>query len=210
MDFGFELCFVGTKGRKLTSNIRNGRKAIFLDRDGTLNKNVEYLSDFDHFELLPGVEKALQIFQELGFQLFVVTNQSGVARGLFPIQAVVELHRRIDQALTSRGVHMEEFVFCPHHPQGSVPEYTLNCSCRKPKPGMLRYLETKYHLDTEKSFMVGDAYRDVQAGLQAGAQAVLLKPNADPNAEWDTLDNPGNIKEFVSLLGFAESLSSVA
>jgi D-glycero-D-manno-heptose 1,7-bisphosphate phosphatase len=201
-----------TKGSVLAFTNRNSRKAIFLDRDGTLNKNVEYLIDFEHFELLPGVEKALHLFQDLDFRLFVVTNQSGVARGLFPIQAVVELHRRIGQLMAAKGIHLEEFVFCPHHPQGSVPEYTLNCSCRKPKPGMLRYLETKYHLDTDKSYMVGDAYRDAQAGLQAGAFAVLLKPNADPNAAWDLdpLDNPGNIKEFISLLGFAESLGRLA
>lgn len=188
---------------------QRSRKAVFLDRDGTLNRNVEYLIDFEHFELIPGVEPALRLLQDLDYRLFVVSNQSGVARGYFPIGAVEELHRRIGDRLTAMGIELEEFVFCPHHPQGSVPEFTQECSCRKPKPGMLSYLQEKYGLDIGNSFMVGDMWRDAEAGVNAGATGVLLKPNGDPDADWDRVDNPGNIKEFVSLLDFAESLRDI-
>ena len=186
------------------------RKAVFLDRDGTLNKNLEYFADFEHFEFIPGVIPALSLLQQLEYRLFVVSNQSGVARGLFTFQAVETLHRRVGEVLDAHGIHMEEFVFCPHHPLGTVPEYAVECACRKPKPGMIRYLEAKYNLDVRNSFMVGDMRRDAQAGLQAGAMAILLKPDADPNGKWDRVDKQGNIKEFISLLDFAESLRGIA
>ena len=187
-----------------------GRKAIFLDRDGTINKNLEGLIRFEDFEFVPGVERALKLLQELGYRLFVVSNQSGIAKGFFSSPNVEALHRRVAEVLKAQGIKVEEFVFCPHHPQGTVPEYTRDCNCRKPKPGMIQYLESKYNLDIKNSFMVGDMYRDAEAGMRAGAKAILLKPDADPNADWDRVDNPGNLKEFISLLDFAESLRGIA
>ena len=193
----------------LDASTRKSQRAVFLDRDGTLNRNVEYLIDFEQFELIPGVEVALRLLQDLDYRLFVVSNQSGVARGYFPIEAVEALHVRIGHRLTAMGIDLEEFVFCPHHPQGSVPEFTSDCSCRKPKPGMLHYLQQKYALDIGNSYMVGDMLRDAEAGVNAGATGVLIKPDGDPEADWDRVDNPGNIKEFVSLLDFAESLRDI-
>ena len=187
-----------------------GRKAIFLDRDGTINKNLEGLIRFEDFEFVPGVERALKLLQELGYRLFVVSNQSGVAKGFFSASDVKALHQRVGDVLKTQGIKVEEFVFCPHHPQGTVPEYTLDCNCRKPKPGMIKYLESKYNLDIKNSYMVGDMNRDAEAGMRAGAEAILLKPDAEPNANWDRVDNPGNLKEFISLLDFAESLRGIA
>ncbi|MDB5102649.1 MAG: D,D-heptose 1,7-bisphosphate phosphatase [Fibrobacteres bacterium] len=181
------------------------RKAVFLDRDGTLNKNTHYLIDFGDFELLPGVEQALRLLQDLDYRLFVVSNQSGVARGYFPFEAVEALHRKIEAHMATLGIRLEEMAFCPHHPQGSVAAYTMDCDCRKPKPGMLRYLATKYDVDISRSIMVGDSMSDAMAGLNAGMASAWIK--SDPGApRAGQVDNLPNLKEFVSLLDFAESL----
>jgi D-glycero-D-manno-heptose 1,7-bisphosphate phosphatase len=185
------------------------RKAVFLDRDGTLNKDTSYLIDFEHFELLPGVENALHIFQDLGYRLFVVSNQSGVARGYFTFEQVEALHKRITEYLGSKGIVIEEIAFCPHHVEGKVAEFTLECDCRKPMPGMLLRLQNKYDLDLKQSYMVGDKRSDAETGVKAGATGVWLTGAAgagDVNQGGLRLDNADNIKEFVSLIDFAENL----
>lgn len=199
---------VEPKEINLSSTLQKSR-AIFLDRDGTLNKNKEYLIDFEQFELIPGVEPALRIFQDLDYRLFVVSNQSGVARGFFPITAVEDLHKRMKAQISAMGIDLEELVFCPHHPKGTVPEFSIDCACRKPKPGMILYLEEKYNLDLENSYMVGDMLRDANAGLSAGVTGILLKPDGNPDAAWDRVEPDTNIKEFISLLDFAENLREI-
>jgi D-glycero-D-manno-heptose 1,7-bisphosphate phosphatase len=198
-------------------NAEPSRKAVFLDRDGTLNRNTHYLIDFEDFELLPGVEKALLLLQDLNYRLFVVSNQSGVARGYFTSQAVESLHGKIAAHMAGRGVRLEELVFCPHHPEGTVAEYTRDCECRKPKAGMLRYLADKYDLDITESIMVGDSLSDALAGVNAGAKGVWLRPEKGPDSPaappvgygGRQVDNLQNIKEFVSLLDFAENLRDI-
>jgi D-glycero-D-manno-heptose 1,7-bisphosphate phosphatase len=185
------------------------RKAVFLDRDGTLNKNTHYLINFEDFELLPGVEKALRLLQDLSYRLFVVSNQSGVARGYFPFAAVEDLHRKITSHMDSLGIRIEEIAFCPHHPAGSVAAYAFECDCRKPKPGMLRYLAAKYDIDIAESIMVGDNHFDAMAGVNAGATGVWLRPTPGSEDSGKQVDNPPNIKEFVSLLDFAEDLRDI-
>ena len=181
-----------------------------MDRDGTLNKNTHYLIDFEDFELLPGVPEALRILQDLEYRLFVVSNQSGVARGFFPIEAVEALHAEITRHLAGLGIRVEEMAFCPHHPEGKVEAFAKDCECRKPKPGMIRYLASKYDIDIAESIMVGDNEFDAQAGLNAGAKGVWIKPDAAVIPLTRQVDNPGNIKEFVSLLAFAENLRDIA
>lgn len=193
-----------------TSEAR-GRKAIFLDRDGTLNKDTGYLIGFEDFELLPGVETALHIFQDLGYRLFVVSNQSGVARGYFTFEAVEALHRRIADHLAGKGVRIDEMVFCPHHPLGKDARYTMDCDCRKPKPGMLLRLQATHGLDLSRSYMIGDKLSDAETGVNAGARGIWLTGStADDGADAGTrrLDNAGNIKEFDSLLDFARHLGT--
>lgn len=184
-------------------------KAIFLDRDGTLNKDTGYLIDFEQFELLPGVEEALRIFQDLGYRLFVASNQSGVARGYFTYAAVEALHEKIILHLAAKGIRIEEIAFCPHHVDGKVPEFTRDCDCRKPKPGMLLRLGKKHDLDLKRSYMVGDKSSDAETGISAGASGIWLKEGArrgDAKQGAGRLDNAKNIKEFVSLIDFAENL----
>jgi D-glycero-D-manno-heptose 1,7-bisphosphate phosphatase len=195
-----------------------GGKAVFLDRDGTVNRNTDYLIDFADFELIPGVEEALRILQSLGYRLFGVSNQSGVARGYFPYAAVEDLHRKIIADLAARGIRLEEIAFCPHHPEGIVTEYAKVCECRKPAPGMLKDLARKYALDLSGSFMVGDSESDAMAGMNAGAQGVWIRPgSAYPRAPAGAdlpghgeVDNPPKIKEFASLLDFARNLREFA
>ena len=173
--------------------------AIILDRDGTLCRDVVYMSRFDQFEPLPGVDAALRLLQDAGYRLFVATNQSGVARGMFPVETVESVNAEIRQYFLEKGVNIEDFAYCPHHPQGTVPAYTRECECRKPKPGMLFDLAHKHDLDLPNSFMVGDMPRDAKAGLAAGAEGVLI-PTKDGAF---SLDNNARLKEFNSLLDFA-------
>jgi D-glycero-D-manno-heptose 1,7-bisphosphate phosphatase len=179
---------------------------VFLDRDGTLNRNTHFLIDFAEFELLPGVEEALRILGRLGYRLFVASNQSGVARGYFTYAAVSDLNRRIADHLGGLGISVEAFAFCPHHPEGRVAEYARACDCRKPAPGMLRSLAAEYGLDLGRSYMVGDNESDALAGINAGAQGVWLRPDAGASTAAGRLDNPRKIKEFASLLDFARNL----
>jgi D-glycero-D-manno-heptose 1,7-bisphosphate phosphatase len=187
-----------------------GRKAVFLDRDGTVNRNTHYLIDFADFEILPGVETALRSLQDLGYLLFGASNQSGVARGYFTYPAVAELNRKIIADLAMRGIRIEEIAFCPHHPQGAVTEYAKACDCRKPAPGMLHGLARKYGLDLPRSYMVGDSESDALTGLNAGAHGVWIRPEATLSPRLSQVDNPGKIKEFASLLDFAGYLRDFA
>ena len=187
-----------------------GGKAVFLDRDGTVNRNTHYLIDFADFELIPGVEDALRILQTLGYRLFGVSNQSGVARGFFTYTAVEDLNRSIIADLGARGIRLEEIAFCPHHPEGIVTEYAKACECRKPAPGMLRDLARKYGLDLTRSYMVGDSEIDALAGMNAGAQGVWIRPEATRLKDIGQVDNPRKIKEFPSLLDFARNLREFA
>jgi D-glycero-D-manno-heptose 1,7-bisphosphate phosphatase len=174
--------------------------AVFLDRDGTLHRDAEYMIRFEDFEPLPGVEEALRRLQGAGYRLFGVTNQSGVARGMFSLEDVRALNTRIQGYFRERGADIEEIAVCPHHPEGTVAEYTRECDCRKPKPGMLLDLARRHNLDLSRSYMVGDAFRDVRAGLTAGARAALVPP-LENRAD---LDISGRFKEFRTLLEFAK------
>jgi D-glycero-D-manno-heptose 1,7-bisphosphate phosphatase len=180
--------------------------AIFLDRDGTLHHDAVYMIRFEDFEPIPGVEEALRILQAKGYRLFGVTNQSGVARGMFTIEAVRELNDKIRQYFGERGADIEEIAVCPHHPDGKVPEYARECECRKPKPGMLLDLARRHDLDLSRSHMVGDMDRDALAGLAAGASAVIVPPlESAPQ-----LDKTARFKEFTTLLEFAHSVAHAA
>ncbi len=183
-----------------------GSPAIFLDRDGTLHHDAVYMVNFEDFVPIPGVEEALRKLQGAGYRLFGVTNQSGVARGMFTLEQVRALNERIRDYFRAHGAEIEEFAVCPHHPEGTVAEYSRECDCRKPKPGMLLDLARRHGLDLSRSWMVGDAPRDVQAGLAAGCRAALVPPLENRH----DLDISGRFKEFKALLEFAESVEREA
>ncbi|WP_337176196.1 HAD family hydrolase [Paludisphaera sp.] len=150
------------------------RRAVFLDKDGTLVDDVPYNVDPDRIRLAQGAAEALPRLKGMGFRLIVVSNQSGVARGMFEEEALGPVMQRLQELTTALGAPLDGFYYCPHHPQGSVDRYVLACDCRKPAPGMILRAAAEHGVDTAASWLVGDILDDVEAGRRAGCRAVLI------------------------------------
>lgn len=149
-------------------------RAVFLDRDGTINIEKDYLCHIDDFEFIPGTPEAIRRLNQAGFLVIVVTNQSGVARGYYTEEDVEILHRQIDRHLALSGAHVDAWLYCPHHPSGRG-SYGLPCSCRKPLPGMLTEAARRYDIDLTNSIMIGDKLDDIAAGQAAGCRTILVR-----------------------------------
>lgn len=147
------------------------RPAVFLDKDGTLIEDVPYNVDPARMKLSPGAREGLALLRAAGYPLVVISNQAGVARGLFPGSALEGVWTRLEELL---GLTFDGIYFCPHHPQGSVSKYALDCDCRKPHPGLILQAARELDLDPARSWMVGDILNDVEAGSRAGCRTVLL------------------------------------
>jgi D-glycero-D-manno-heptose 1,7-bisphosphate phosphatase len=152
--------------------------AVFLDRDGTLNRETGYLHDWADWLWLPGAPQALARLHGRGYRLVVVSNQSGLARGLYGKEAVDALHRRVNEDLAGFGAAIEAFYYCPHH-----PEFSGGCSCRKPKPGLLLRAADDLGLDCRESWMIGDKMSDILAGRAAGCRSILIRTGYGRQAE---------------------------
>jgi len=150
------------------------RRAVFLDRDGTINVEKDYLYQISDFEFIDGVVEAIRRLNDIGYFVAVVTNQSGVARGYYTEEDVELLHRHIAGQLESGGARVDAWLFCPHHPEGRG-SYSLPCDCRKPLPGMLKEAARRYDIDLGASIMIGDKLADVGAGISAGCRAILVR-----------------------------------
>jgi D-glycero-D-manno-heptose 1,7-bisphosphate phosphatase len=162
--------------RSTVSNNRNGhaRRAVFLDRDGTINVEKNYLHKVEDFEFIPGSPEAIKRLKDAGFIVIVVSNQSGIARGYFDEQALETLHRHVQEELAEHGTSIDAFYFCPHHPEQGLGAYKVVCECRKGAPGMLLQAAREHGIDLEQSFMVGDKLADIEAGRRAGCRSVLV------------------------------------
>jgi D-glycero-D-manno-heptose 1,7-bisphosphate phosphatase len=158
------------------------RRAVFLDKDGTLVENVPYNIDPDRVRLVPGALGALRALHERGFLLVVVTNQAGVARGLFPESALAAVGARLRALLAVADVPLHGFLHCPHHPDGAVAAYRAACGCRKPAPGLLRTAAARLGIDLARSWMVGDTLDDVEAGHRASCRTILVDTGGE--TEW--------------------------
>lgn len=159
-------------------NLKRKQKAIFLDRDGTINKYVGFLRDIDEFELLPGVAEAIGKINRSGYLAIVVTNQPVIARGEVGWEELQEIHNKMETLLGLEGVYLDGIYFCPHHPhkgyEGEIPELKFDCDCRKPKPGMLLKAAEDFNIDLSQSWMIGDGENDIKAGEVAGCKTALI------------------------------------
>ncbi len=157
---------------------RDGRRAIFLDRDGVLIEDTGYPDDPDRIALLPGVAEGLRLLQSEGWRLVVVTNQSGIARGKFSLETLEAIHDRLIAQLADEGIRLDALYYCPHHPEGSEPRFRTACDHRKPAPGMLHSAAETLGFDLPECWMVGDKESDVRAGQAAGCRTVRIGPGA--------------------------------
>ena len=159
------------------------KRALFLDRDGTLVEPRHYPSAPNDLVLQPGIGPLLRGFQRSGWELIVVTNQSGIARGYFTQEDLERMHDRLRQMLRAWGVELDAIQACPHHVDGVVPHLAVPCQCRKPQPGMLLAAAEDRGIDLSRSWMVGDILDDVEAGNRAGCRTVLVDLGTEPTPE---------------------------
>jgi D-glycero-D-manno-heptose 1,7-bisphosphate phosphatase len=152
----------------------SGRRAVFLDRDGTINEDVGYPGRFDQVRIYPYSFEAIRKINEAGLAVVVVTNQSGIGRGFFTEAALRVLHEKFDAALLAGGARLDSIYYCPHHPGSEVPGYGIDCACRKPLPGMALKAREALGLDLDGSYMVGDKEEDIRFGLAFGGTPVLV------------------------------------
>jgi len=150
-------------------------KAVFVDRDRTLIEDPGYISDPSSVKLLPGVELAIKSFRQAGYKVVVVTNQSGVARGLLTEEALAGIHAEMRRQLANKGAHLDGIYYCPYHPEGTVERYAVDSDLRKPKPGMLLKAAKDMDIDLVASWMVGDSARDIEAGQRGGCRTVRVR-----------------------------------
>ena len=151
-------------------------KAVFFDRDGVLNIDKGYTYKIEDLQWMPGAKEAVAYLTKLGYKIFVVTNQSGIARGFYTPEDVAVLHQYMQEELRKAGGEITKIYYCPHHPtKGIIPELTVQCDCRKPAPGMILKAFAEYDLDKNSSFMVGDMPKDMEAAKAAGLTGYLFK-----------------------------------
>lgn len=153
---------------------KNTRPAVFLDRDGTINTEVHYLSRPDQLELLPTVAETISRLNTMGIAVVVVTNQAGIARGYFSELILADVHEHLRQLLSEQNAMLDAIYYCPHHPTEGLGGYRIDCHCRKPKPGMLSQAARELGIDLSRSLMIGDRESDLRAGANAGCCTALV------------------------------------
>ena len=168
-------------GKVHAHNLKNRQKAIFLDRDGTINKMVGFVTRPEQFELLPDVAKAIKAINKSGYLAIVITNQPVIARGDCTFEQLQTIHNKMEMELGKEGAFVDAIYVCPHHTDkgfsGERPEYKCDCDCRKPKPGLLLQAAKDFNIDLSQSYMIGDSGRDVKAGKNAGVKEAIKVEN---------------------------------
>lgn len=161
-----------------SKNLKNKQRAVFLDRDGTINKYVGFLRNIDDFELIDGVAEAVSLINECGYLAIVVTNQPVIARGEVTFKELQLIHNKMETELGKQGAYIDGLYYCPHHPhkgyEGEIKELKIDCDCRKPKPGMLLKAAKNFNVSLEDSWMIGDGENDIKAGKNAGIHTALI------------------------------------
>lgn len=179
-------------------SLRNPQRAIFLDRDGTINVWKGFLRDKEDFELIPGAAEAIRRINRSRYLAIVISNQPVIARGELTLSELQEMHRKMETLLGREGAYLDGIYFCPHHPDrgfpGEVPELKFDCDCRKPKIGLLTQAEERYHIDLGNSVFIGDSTTDIQTGVNAGCHTVLVKTGqAGEDHKYEV--SPGEVHE---------------
>lgn len=174
-----------------------------MDRDGTINVEVQYLNKVEDFQFIPGVPEALKRLKEAGFLLVVVTNQSGIGRGIYDEEALARIHEHMHEDLARYGAAIDACYFCPHHPEHAKGHYLQECACRKPLPGMLQQAAADLDIDLGASYMIGDKLADVEAGINAGCTSLMvLTGYGSAHAE----SRPEGVKTFADLPAAVEAV----
>ena len=150
-------------------------KAVFLDRDGTINVEKDYVHKIEEFEFIGGAKDAVRRLNEAEFKVVVLTNQSGIARGYYSREDVEILHRFIQQELTKEKAHIDAFFYCPHLPEGAMAEYAVECECRKPKPGMVLDAQNALGIRLEESYIIGDSLSDMLLATTVPLKPILVR-----------------------------------
>jgi len=186
-------------GKVAAKNLKNLQKAVFLDRDGTINEYVGFLRDIGRLALLPGAAEAIRRINDSGYLAIVATNQPVIARGEVTVPELQEIHNKMETLLGAEGAYLDGIYYCPHHPhkgyEGEIPELKVECVCRKPKPGMLLQAAQDFHIDLSASWMVGDGENDILAGKGAGCRTVLIG-----DGEYGQELTAGSLKEAVEMI----------
>ena len=172
------VCRDFQNGTVKAKNLSHIQKAMFLDRDGTINKYVGFLRNIDEFELIPDVSEAIKKINNSGYLAIVVTNQPVIARGEVTVPELHLIHNKMETLLGAEGAYLDAIYYCPHHPhkgyEGEIPELKIDCDCRKPKPGMLLKAAEDFKIDLSVSWMIGDGENDIKAGKAAGCNTALI------------------------------------
>ena len=198
-----DVCNDYREGIVTSKNLHNKQKAIFLDRDGTINRYIGFLRSLEQFELLPGVAQAIKKINESGYLCIVITNQPVVARGEVTVDELDEIHNKMETLLGREGAYIDDLYYCPHHPHkgydGEIPDLKVECNCRKPKPGMILKAAEDYNIDLHSSYMIGDGENDILAGIAAGCKSILLtgEGTAKQDGDFGQTDTLKSVQEFV-------------
>lgn len=151
------------------------RPAVFIDRDGTINEQMGYINHLSRFHLLPGVSDAIRLLNKNDFLAIIITNQSGVARGYFPIELLHEVHSHMIETLRRDGANIDAVFFCPHYPGGKVPEYSRECNCRKPRTGLIDQASDSFDIDMSRSYLVGDHTTDLELAHRCSLKGIMVR-----------------------------------
>jgi len=151
------------------------KPAVFIDRDGTVNEQMGYINHPERFIILPGVAEAFRVLNKNGFLAIIISNQSGVARGYFPMELVDNIHTLMRESLQREEASVDGIFFCPHYPKGSVQKYSIDCDCRKPKTGLIKQACEHFDIDMTRSYMIGDHYTDMELADRAALNGILVK-----------------------------------
>jgi D-glycero-D-manno-heptose 1,7-bisphosphate phosphatase len=149
-------------------------RAIFIDRDGTLNEDVGYITEISQFRLFDFAAESIKLINDAGWYAVIITNQAGIARGDYTEEFLVQIHAQMETSLLRRGARLDAIYYCPHHPDFGVPPYRQDCNCRKPKPGLIEKAAKDHSLDLRECYVIGDRSRDVETGYAVGARSVMV------------------------------------